>query len=81
MVRALRDFVSSHGHLPVRGAIPDMVSDTESYVELAGIYKREADAHVEEVWKMVEDLITDLAKVSAASDHHGASVNDTVNTR
>ncbi|XP_022646491.1 NEDD8-activating enzyme E1 regulatory subunit-like isoform X2 [Varroa destructor] len=62
MVHALREFVSSHGYLPLRGAIPDMVSDTDSYVELANIYKREADAHVEEVWKMVGDLITELGK-------------------
>lgn len=65
MVHALREFVSSHGYLPLRGAIPDMVSDTDSYVELANIYKREADAHVEEVWKMVGDLITELGKVGS----------------
>ncbi|OQR68638.1 NEDD8-activating enzyme E1 regulatory subunit-like [Tropilaelaps mercedesae] len=74
MVRALRDFVKVHGYLPVRGAIPDMVSDTESYVQLASVYKREADAHVEEVWKMVGDLITELAKPQGTICEHDVRI-------
>jgi len=41
MVRALRDFVSDpndgNGLLPLNGALPDMESDTATYVQLQSL--------------------------------------------
>lgn len=62
MVRALRDFVEAHGTLPVRGSIPDMTSDSESYVQLAGVYKQEADKHWEDVCNRVNVILAALSK-------------------
>lgn len=64
MVRALRDFVEANGTLPVRGSIPDMTSDSDSYVQLAGVYKQEADKHCEDICNRVNELLAALSKPS-----------------
>lgn len=38
MVRALKKFVEEKGHLPIRGTIPDMTSDSTRYITLQRIY-------------------------------------------
>ncbi|XP_018496955.1 NEDD8-activating enzyme E1 regulatory subunit [Galendromus occidentalis] len=62
MVRALRDFVAVNGTLPLRGSIPDMTSDSDSYVRLAGVYKTEADKHCEDICNRVNEILTALGK-------------------
>ncbi|KAG0141324.1 hypothetical protein CROQUDRAFT_663990 [Cronartium quercuum f. sp. fusiforme G11] len=42
LVRTLREFVQTHDHLPLTGALPDMKADTTSYVTLQTIYRQKA---------------------------------------
>jgi hypothetical protein len=39
LVRALKAFVDKYGFLPLSGSLPDMHSDTKSYVELQTLYR------------------------------------------
>lgn len=40
---ALRRFVHEHGRLPVRGVLPDMISDSDRYVKLQNVFLRKAE--------------------------------------
>lgn len=41
LVAALKEFVqNAQGCLPLNGSLPDMVSDTESFVEMQAIYRQ-----------------------------------------
>lgn len=42
LVRGLKEFISQYNCLPVRGSIPDMTSDSKSYVTLQQIYSAKA---------------------------------------
>ena len=58
MVRAIRDFTLTDGagHLPVSGAVPDMFSDTDSFVRLQNVYKSKADSDAQIVHANVRKL-------------------------
>ena len=60
LVRALREFVSEHNKLPLRGTLPDMFSDSQRYIELQTIYKKKADQDVEIVFTYVQEALNDL---------------------
>lgn len=64
MVRALKEFVENEGNgcLPVTGVIPDMTADTDRYVKLQNIYKKEAKKDAQVVYKKVQDLLSSLGK-------------------
>lgn len=47
------DFVSKHGCLPLRGTLPDMISDSETYVRLLEIYRAKAIRDADEVRAIV----------------------------
>ena len=49
LAHALREFVNREGRLPVSGAVPDMFSDSERYIQLQGIYKEKAREDMEQV--------------------------------
>ncbi|XP_044760074.1 NEDD8-activating enzyme E1 regulatory subunit isoform X2 [Coccinella septempunctata] len=51
MCTALREFVETEGALPVRGTLPDMASDSESYITLQQIYQRKAQAQAESIYR------------------------------
>ena len=54
--RAVKDFVENEGNglLPVKGSIPDMFSDSKSYIQLQSIYKEKANQDFVEVYKKVQ---------------------------
>ncbi|EPZ33383.1 NAD(P)-binding domain-containing protein [Rozella allomycis CSF55] len=43
LVKALKVFYDENSRLPLNGALPDMHSDTESYIMLQGIYKNKSN--------------------------------------
>ncbi|RTG89437.1 amyloid beta precursor protein binding protein 1, partial [Schistosoma bovis] len=49
LVRALRDFIEheGEGQLPVRGSLPDMISDSKRYLQLLSIYRERSEWAVE----------------------------------
>lgn len=49
LTAALRRFVIAHEVLPVRGSLPDMISDSESYVLLATKFQDKAKEDAKEV--------------------------------
>ncbi|VDN08068.1 unnamed protein product [Thelazia callipaeda] len=49
LVAALRRFAMTHEVLPVRGSLPDMISDSERYVHLTKIFRDKAKEDVKEV--------------------------------
>ena len=62
--RAVKDFVENEGNglLPVKGSIPDMFSDSKSYIELQSIYKEKANQDFLEVFKKVQTLLESLGR-------------------
>ena len=60
LVRALKEFSSQNGVLPLRGSLPDMVSDTKRYIELQNIYKNKAEGDVQRVEELVQESLVDL---------------------
>ena len=64
--RAVKDFVDNegNGNLPVRGSIPDMFSDSKSYIHLQGIYKEKATHDFEEVYKKVQYHLESIGRNS-----------------
>ncbi|VDP96435.1 unnamed protein product [Trichobilharzia regenti] len=49
LVRALSDFIEQEGEgqLPVRGSLPDMISDSHRYLKLLSIYRERSEWAVE----------------------------------
>lgn len=45
MIRALRQFVRHHNDntLPLRGDLPDMIADSELYVTVQDVFRKEAE--------------------------------------
>ncbi|KAJ3052499.1 NEDD8-activating enzyme E1 regulatory subunit [Rhizophlyctis rosea] len=64
LARAVRDFVANEGNglLPLAGTVPDMKSDTESFVVLQTIYKTKAKEDVQSVQRRVSQLLTSVGK-------------------
>jgi len=62
--RAVKDFVENegNGHLPVKGSIPDMFSDSKSYINLQNIYKEKATQDFEEVYKKVQHHLESVGR-------------------
>lgn len=54
---ALRAFVEEANRLPVRGSLPDMAADTESYITLQRIYSAKAEADAKRVARFGYELI------------------------
>uniref|UniRef100_A0A4W5MQR9 NEDD8-activating enzyme E1 regulatory subunit n=1 Tax=Hucho hucho TaxID=62062 RepID=A0A4W5MQR9_9TELE len=65
MTRAVREFVQNNGggNLPVRGSIPDMIADSEKFINLQNIYREKAMQDASVVSKHVESLLQSVGKV------------------
>ncbi|XP_033842439.1 NEDD8-activating enzyme E1 regulatory subunit [Periophthalmus magnuspinnatus] len=59
MLRAVKEFVQNegNGNLPVRGTIPDMIADSQKFINLQNIYRQKAMQDAAAVSKHVESLI------------------------
>ncbi|VBB26080.1 unnamed protein product, partial [Acanthocheilonema viteae] len=70
LTAALRRFVTVHGVLPVRGSLPDMISDSESYVLLVAKFRDKAKQDAKEVMSYLHEFLseqgisTDIIKFS-----------------
>uniref|UniRef100_A0A8C7UIJ2 NEDD8-activating enzyme E1 regulatory subunit n=1 Tax=Oncorhynchus mykiss TaxID=8022 RepID=A0A8C7UIJ2_ONCMY len=65
MTRAVREFVQNDGggNLPVRGSIPDMIADSEKFINLQNVYREKAMQDASVVSKHVESLLQSVGKV------------------
>lgn len=53
LVKALKEFISKNNCLPVRGVIPDMISDSKRYITLQKIYANKAKEDVEIIYSLI----------------------------
>lgn len=60
MCAALRELVQAEGALPVRGSLPDMAADTNSYITLQQIYHRQAQTQAETVYRRANEIARNL---------------------
>ncbi|KAJ3192481.1 NEDD8-activating enzyme E1 regulatory subunit [Irineochytrium annulatum] len=62
IARAVRDFVNKEGEglLPLSGVVPDMKSDTDTYVQLQSIYRRKAREDYNHVKTHVSALLSSV---------------------
>ncbi|KAI0565934.1 NEDD8-activating enzyme E1 regulatory subunit APP-BP1 [Gracilaria domingensis] len=61
LAAALRQFVQEGARLPVRGSLPDMTADTESYIALQRIYSDKADNDAKRVFHFVQRIAEERA--------------------
>ncbi|XP_070823904.1 NEDD8-activating enzyme E1 regulatory subunit [Chaetodon trifascialis] len=64
MLRALKEFVLNEGNgsLPVRGTIPDMIADSQKFINLQNVYREKAMQDAAAVAKHVECLLQSVGK-------------------
>ncbi|XP_062327622.1 NEDD8-activating enzyme E1 regulatory subunit [Osmerus eperlanus] len=64
LVRGLKEFVQQEGggHLPVRGSIPDMIADSQKFINLQNVYREKALQDASVVAKHVETLLQNVGK-------------------
>uniref|UniRef100_A0A8C4ICU2 NEDD8-activating enzyme E1 regulatory subunit n=1 Tax=Dicentrarchus labrax TaxID=13489 RepID=A0A8C4ICU2_DICLA len=75
MLRAVKDFVHKEGNgsLPVRGTIPDMIADSQKFINLQNVYREKAMQDAAAVSKHVECLLQSVGKVCWKSLNSNAS--------
>lgn len=56
MCSALREMVQKEGVLPIRGTLPDMAADTQSYITLQNIYQRHAQNQAESIYRRTSEI-------------------------
>ena len=64
LCRSLKDFVASEGCLPVRGSLPDMAADSDSYIRLQRVYRERAARDADVVARRARQLLKDLGRSS-----------------
>uniref|UniRef100_A0A3P9MCI0 NEDD8-activating enzyme E1 regulatory subunit n=1 Tax=Oryzias latipes TaxID=8090 RepID=A0A3P9MCI0_ORYLA len=64
MLRAVKEFVHDEGKgsLPVRGTIPDMIADSQKFINLQNVYREKAMQDAAAVSKHVECLLRSVGK-------------------
>uniref|UniRef100_A0A3Q1C1Y7 NEDD8-activating enzyme E1 regulatory subunit n=1 Tax=Amphiprion ocellaris TaxID=80972 RepID=A0A3Q1C1Y7_AMPOC len=64
MLRAVKEFVHNEGNgsLPVRGTIPDMIADSQKFINLQNVYREKALQDAAAVSKHVECLLQSVGK-------------------
>uniref|UniRef100_A0A3B5APZ1 NEDD8-activating enzyme E1 regulatory subunit n=1 Tax=Stegastes partitus TaxID=144197 RepID=A0A3B5APZ1_9TELE len=65
MLRAVKEFVHNEGtgSLPVRGTIPDMIADSQKFINLQNVYREKALQDTAAVSKHIECLLQSVGKV------------------
>ncbi|XP_060767074.1 NEDD8-activating enzyme E1 regulatory subunit isoform X1 [Neoarius graeffei] len=64
MARGVRDFVQNEGNgkLPLRGTIPDMISDSDKFIKLQNVYREKAMQDAAVVAKHIESHLQAVGK-------------------
>ncbi|KAM9410124.1 NEDD8-activating enzyme E1 regulatory subunit [Pholidichthys leucotaenia] len=64
MLRAVKEFVHNEGEgsLPLRGSIPDMIADSQKFINLQNVYREKALQDAATVSKHVECLLHSVGK-------------------
>lgn len=57
MVKALKEFYAAEKRLPVSGVVPDMVGETQIYLDLQRIYVKKAEDDRAKMRAFVEPII------------------------
>ncbi|XP_054718330.1 NEDD8-activating enzyme E1 regulatory subunit-like [Uloborus diversus] len=72
LCRALKEFVEHEGNgsLPVRGVIPDMLADTQSYIKLQNIYKKKAEEDSNCMLLRVQEILNNIGKSQDSITEH-----------
>ncbi|XP_059619991.1 nedd8-activating enzyme E1 regulatory subunit [Phlebotomus argentipes] len=62
LVRALKDFVANEGHgwLPLPGILPDMTAETAFYIALQNVYRNQALADADSIYRRVQQLLKEV---------------------
>lgn len=60
MCAALREHLLAEGSLPVRGSLPDMATDTNSFVTLQQIYHQQANSEAEAIYRRTCEIARNL---------------------
>ncbi|GAB0091764.1 Nedd8-activating enzyme E1 regulatory subunit [Sergentomyia squamirostris] len=62
LVRALRDFVENEGNgwLPLPGTLPDMTAETAFYIALQNVYRNQALADADAIFRRVQHLLKEM---------------------
>jgi len=70
MAAALKIFVDKEGKgkLPLRGTVPDMTADTDSFVALQRLYGAKAERDASAVWAHVQDISTQLDQMETLDE-------------
>uniref|UniRef100_A0A8C9XVB3 NEDD8-activating enzyme E1 regulatory subunit n=1 Tax=Sander lucioperca TaxID=283035 RepID=A0A8C9XVB3_SANLU len=65
MLQAVKEFAlkEGNGSLPVRGTIPDMIADSQKFINLQNVYREKAMQDAAAVSKHVERLLQSVGKV------------------
>lgn len=66
-IAALRRFIDEEGAVPLLGNLPDMVSDTKSYIALQKIYQNKARRDQSRFHEIVNDVLTSIGRKEAVS--------------
>jgi amyloid beta precursor protein binding protein 1 len=66
MVNALKTFVENFGVLPLRGAVPDMVSDSDIYISLQMVYTAKAKEDFTAISAIVQESLGSLGRDPAS---------------
>ncbi|KAL8812554.1 MAG: hypothetical protein Q9223_001019 [Gallowayella weberi] len=62
VANGIKKFYSTYGSLPLPGALPDMKSQSQDYIELQNIYKAKARQDVDEITKSIRSTEADLQR-------------------
>ncbi|EGC36255.1 hypothetical protein DICPUDRAFT_94352 [Dictyostelium purpureum] len=69
LVSALKDFVEKNDNtLPLHGNVPDMTSDTESFIKLQKAYQEKSQADLTQFTNLVDQIVTKTGRSSISPD-------------
>jgi amyloid beta precursor protein binding protein 1 len=80
LINAIKLFTQNEGQglLPVRGEVPDMITNTNSYVKLVEIYQEQAKKDCEIIQNYFLDLLKKHNRFSTMSNNEQASLHELV---
>lgn len=76
LLRALHLFTAARGYLPLTASIPDMKADTKQYIELQGMYKRQADAERKEFVGLLREVVAQTGQRHVEGDGEVPGISD-----